>query len=303
MKRILYSLGLLLTAVSAQAQHEDPVTNPLQKVLAEEKDLTPVAYKLFDHRGKSAQYPKMIKELLEADVVFFGELHNNPICHWLQLEVARDLYAQKATQLVLGAEMFETDDQLLINEYFLGFISQSSFEKEARLWPNYETDYKPLLEFAREGGLRFVATNVPRRYASMVFKEGLSKLNDLPDYSKIYFAPLPIKVDEDVACYKKMLEMGNGNVNFPHAQMIKDATMAHFILANWDEKDVFLHFNGAFHSDNKEGIIWYLQQLRPSLKIVVISTVEQEEIDKLDEEHLQKGDYIICVPTRMTKTH
>ena len=63
--------------------------------------------------------------------------------------------------------------------FFLGFISEKNFEKEARLWPNYKTDYKPLVSFAKDNNLSFVATNIPRRYASAVFKNGLKKLRNL----------------------------------------------------------------------------------------------------------------------------
>lgn len=78
--------------------------------------------------------------------------------------------------LILGAEMFESDNQVILNEYLAGLISQSSFENEARLWPNYKTDYKPLVEFAKTNKLQFVASNVPRRYASLVNSKGFEDL-------------------------------------------------------------------------------------------------------------------------------
>ncbi|MCH2022737.1 MAG: ChaN family lipoprotein [Saprospiraceae bacterium] len=268
----------------------------------------PQAYKLYNQKGKEIAYSKMLKELQNADIVFFGELHNNPICHWLQLEVTRDLYAQENDNLLLGAEMFESDNQLLINEFFLGCISEKNFENETRLWSNYKTDYKPLVSFAKDNNLRFVATNIPRRYASSVFKNGLKKLDNLPKYSKVFIAPLPIIEDYELGCYKEMLEMHTHGMTsnpkyYPQAQMIKDATMAYFIYGNWSEGDLFLHFNGTFHSNNKEGIVWYLRQFNPNLKILVITTVEQEEVIKLDKEHYRKGDYIIAVPERMGKTY
>jgi len=268
----------------------------------------PKAYNLFNQKGKAVSYKKMIQDIKQADVVFFGELHNNPVCHWLQLELTRDLYSTESDNLVLGAEMLESDNQMIINEFFLGFISEKNFEKEARIWPNYKTDYKPLVSFAKENNLSFVATNVPRRYASSVFKNGLKKLEGLPDYSKGFIAPLPIKEDYDLPCYKKMLEMDMHGMttdakHYPQAQMIKDATMAHFIYGNWNEGELFLHFNGAFHSDNKEGIVWYLRQINPNLNIVVISTVEQEQVEKLNADNRGVADYIITIPERMGKTY
>lgn len=282
-----------------------PKEEPKEEPKAEEPETLgkPEAYKIYNSKGKEVSYKKMAKNLSESDMVFFGELHNNTICHWLQLELARDLYTLKGEQLVMGAEMFESDNQVIMNEYFLGYISQGNFEKEMRMWPNYSTDYKPLVELAKENGLRFAATNVPRRYASMVSKEGIEKIADLPDHSKIYIAPLPIKIDLSVKCYQEMLEMGGGNELFPQAQMVKDATMAYFTLNNWSKGDLFLHFNGSFHSDNKEGIIYYIRLKEPNLNIMNITTVEQDNIDKLDKEHHGKADYIICVPARMTKTY
>lgn len=268
----------------------------------------PKAYTIFNQKGKVVNYDKMLKELEKADIVFFGEMHNNPICHWLELELARDLYAREDQNLVLGAEMLESDNQLLVNEYFLNYISEKNFEDEARLWPNYKTDYKPLVSFAKENGLSFVATNVPRRYAAAVYRNGLNSLNSLPEYSKVFLAPLPIREDYDLSLYKEMLEMGGHSgateaKHFPQAQMIKDATMAHFIYGNWSEGELFLHFNGSFHSNKKEGIVWYLRQLNPNLKIVVISSVEQEQVTRLDQDNEDIGDYIIAIPERMTKTY
>jgi len=133
------------------------------------------AYKLFRENGKKTRYEKMLQGASEADVVLFGELHTNPISHWLQLELTTDLHAIKGDGLVLGAEMFEADNQLILNEYLTGLISEDKFEEEARLWKNYATDYKPLVLVARDNGLRFIATNIPRRYANTVFKTRLGE--------------------------------------------------------------------------------------------------------------------------------
>lgn len=125
------------------------------------------AYRLYNSEGKEVNYSKMMEELADADIVFFGELHNNPIAHWLELEITKDLYTLRDGELILAAEMFERDDQLIIDEYLSAFYDASKFESEAKLWKNYKTDYKALMEFARDSKLYFVATNVPRRYASM----------------------------------------------------------------------------------------------------------------------------------------
>lgn len=264
------------------------------------------AYSLFNKSGKDVKYEKMLKEAENADIVLFGESHDNPVSHWLQLELTKDLYDLKKDKLVLGAEMFESDNQVILDEYLGDRISQSSFESEARLWPNYKTDYKPLVEFAKKNKLNFVASNVPRRYAALVNKKGFEGLEELSDEAKAFLPPLPIKYDAELNCYKSMMEMeGMGahvTPNFPKAQAIKDATMAHFILKNWSPGQLLIHYHGSYHSENYESIYWYLKQANPDLKIVTIHTVSQDEISELIKENTGKADFTICVDEDMTKT-
>lgn len=267
------------------------------------------AYRIFDQKGKKSSYAKLLKQAMDADIVLFGELHNNPICHWLQLELTTDLYSEKGNLLVMGAEMFERDGQLILDEYTQEQISTSSFESQARLWPNYETDYKPLVEFSKENEIPFIATNVPRRYASIVFRQGFEGLNELGDHAKMFFPPMPIPYDPELPGYQAMLEMGGGsmgghaNDNFPKAQAIKDATMAHFILENFEDGKTFIHYHGTYHSNNFEGIMWYLNEYRPGLNIMTIASVEQQDTEKLLEENEGLADYILVIPKTMTKTH
>ncbi len=258
------------------------------------------AYRIYDQDGKKVKYSKMLKEIADADVVFFGELHNNPICHWLQYEVTSDLYKQNNGDLILGAEMFETDNQLILNEYLLGQISEKSFKKEARLWPNYKTDYQPLVMFAKDSSLKFIATNIPRRYASVVYKKGFDGLETLDPQAKLYIAPLPIEYDTTLECYASMMNMGgmgSGHMSktLPMAQAIKDATMAYSIAAYAGEGKQFIHYNGAYHSDNFESILWYLEKYKPGLKMVTISSVEQEDIDILEDDAVNRANFIIVI--------
>ena len=265
------------------------------------------AYMLFDKAGKNMKYDKMLKEMAEADVVFFGELHNNPICHWLQIELTKDLYVLKDSAIILGAEMFEADNQLILNEYIEGKVSDKNFKKEAKLWPNYKTDYAPLVEFAKTHQLEFIATNIPRRYASIVYNEGFEGLDSLSAEARSYIAPLPVDYDADLKGYRAMLEemkmMGHENENLPKAQAIKDATMAYSIAGAQEKGTLFIHYNGTYHSNDYEGIIWYLNNYKPGLKIITIASAEQQNIEKLDEENENKADYILVIPESMTKTH
>ena len=84
------------------------------------------AYQLYSYGGVPVTYNEMLEKMKDADVIFFGELHNNPISHWLQLELTEDLFENNGKDLILAAEMFESDNQLLIDEYLSGLIPKSS---------------------------------------------------------------------------------------------------------------------------------------------------------------------------------
>jgi len=265
-------------------------------------------YRIFKENGKPIRYQKMIKQIADADVVLFGELHNNAIAHWLELQVTKDMYAVKGEKLILGAEMFEADNQQFVTAYLSGELLEEEFTDTTRLWKNYKTDYKPLLDFAKDHQLHFVASNVPRRYASKVFRGGFEVLEKLSGEEKKWIAPLPITYDAELPGYKAMKEMdmhmsSEMMENFPKAQAIKDATMAHFILANRKPDQQFIHYNGAYHSNNYEGIVWYLKQANPTLKIATIYTATADQIKKMDVELKGKNNYVIVVREDMTKTY
>lgn len=268
------------------------------------------AYRLFTATGKAASYDQMLKSLATADVVFFGEQHNDPIAHWLQLQLAKDLSRLKQGQLVLGLEMFERDVQPLVDQYITGELADSTFERQTRPWPNYGTDYRPLVQLAKQQKFRVVGTNAPRRYASQVAKGSLTVLDALPAAEKAWLPPLPLKVDYELPGYKNMAKMFGGNAahaagvqNIIQAQALKDATMAHFLNQARPAGHLLFHVNGAYHSDNHDGILAYLRQANPKLKVLTISTVSQEQLSKLNKEHEQKADFVLVVPQDMTKTY
>jgi len=267
------------------------------------------AYKIFNAEGNEVTYENVTKDILTSDVVFFGELHNNPIAHWLEFSILKDLYSQTSKKVKAGFEMFEADDQIIIDEYLDGKIKHKHFKKEAKIWPNYNTDYRPLVEYAFNNNIEVIATNIPRRYASMVARDGFESLKKLSDEAKNYIAPLPIDYDSSLPGYRKMLKMSEmhgmkSNKNLPKAQAIKDATMGWFINENQENGDLIIHFNGTYHTNNKEGIVWYLKKYSDEdLNIITIATAEQESIQKLNEKNKQLADYIIVIPENMTKTY
>lgn len=264
------------------------------------------AFVIYNAKGKKVGFNKMKTDLLEESFIFFGEFHDNPISHWMELEITKYLFDAHGGKLKLGFEMFEQDQQLLLNTYLNSTMDEKVFEDSCRLWLNYPTDYKPIIEFAKFNSIFCLASNIPRVYASKLFKKGRASLDSLSELEKSYIAPLDFTVDTTLSQYAALLEMGShmgSAINFVEAQAIKDATMAHFLLKNWNSDEVFLHFNGAYHSDFYQGIVWYLLQQNPDISYSTISTVSQDNTDKLEKEHLGRADFIICVDNDMTTTH
>ena len=126
-----------------------------------------------------------------------------------------------------------------------------------------------------------------------------------------YIAPLPVEYDPELPCYKDMLSMGSAiggpmaksvSENLPKAQAIKDATMAYSIMKNSQPSNTVIHFNGSYHSARHMGIIWYLDKYRPGLRIATITSVMQDDISVLEKDNLNEADFIIAIPSDMTRT-
>ncbi|NJL11811.1 MAG: ChaN family lipoprotein [Microscillaceae bacterium] len=270
------------------------------------------AYQLFDAQGQALTYEALRQSAQKAEIILFGELHNNPICHWLQFELFQDLFATFGPRLKLGAEMFEADNQLILNEYLAGLISEKHLHDEAKLWDNYDTDYRPLVEFAKTQALPVIATNIPRRYAALVSKQGPEALQKLSPEARQWMMPLPLQADLSRPAYANMMKMMSGHgggmgamkpENFAYAQAVKDATMAYFILKNLEKGEVMFHCNGSYHSDNYDSIVWFLLKEAPKKSVLTIATVEQEQLLRLEEENLRRADFVLVIPKNMTKTY
>lgn len=267
------------------------------------------AYQFYNQNGKAITTDKLIKELAEYDIIFFGENHNNSINHWLQLKVTEALHAKKNGQIMLGAEMFERDNQSQLNQYLEGTFDAKTLKDSARLWNNYNTDYKPLIDFAKNNKLKFIATNIPRRYASQTAKEGIESLLALSEQEKAFIAQLPIHVSLETPGYKEMKAMmgdhaeGTKVMNFISAQATKDATMAESILKNIQQGKIFIHYNGNYHSKEFGGIYWYIRQKNPDLKMAVISVFETEDPNlKIPQKDYVPTQFNLIIPSDMTKT-
>lgn len=269
------------------------------------------AYQIYNKEGKPVSFAQMVDHLSKEEVVLFGEYHNNSMIHWLQLKTTEALYQKKGDKLVLGAEMFERDNQDAVSAYVHQKIDAKTFKGSARFWDNYKTDYRPLVDFARDHELEFIATNIPRRYAQLVAKNGLDTLKGLSKEDRAYIAKLPIKVDMETPGYSEMKKflahhVKDNLMNFIKAQATKDATMAESILKHQRRQQLFLHFNGNYHSKSYGGIYWWLNKRKSwleHLKVAVITSAKSDDPALPIPEKVVPTEFIIVVPSDMTKTY
>lgn len=273
-------------------------------VLAQDKP----AYLLYDSRGRALSYKEALRLIERADVFFFGELHDDPIAHWLAYELFRDLYQRRGDVLVLGMEMFETDQQEVLSAYLKGELSMQELRQRTQLWPNFFTDYAPLVEWARQQKVPVYATNAPRLLAREIARQGIAAAEAWNEGQRRFVAPLPFPRLDSLPSYQRMTELSHGHgisaENLRLAQMLKDATMAYRISQVWRPRLLFFHVNGRYHSDYHEGIVAYLRLYAPQIKKVVTLTTERVS-DPKAYHPAQKGlaDIILAVPETMTRTH
>ncbi|MDR9401597.1 MAG: ChaN family lipoprotein [Psychroflexus sp.] len=263
------------------------------------------AFAIYNRDGETINYSQLLNAFSDTDIILFGEEHNSALIHWLQYELISDLFVKEA-DLGIGMEMFSPDQQSAVNDYLAGDINFKALRRQVDLWPNFKTDYLQILTFAKTHNLSFRGTNAPQQIARNVYKKGgFSYLDELSDQQLSYLPPRPIPFDPNLPGYKKMKKMMglHANDDIVKAQALKDATMAHQLTQLAAKNALVLHINGKYHSDNFDGIFWYLQQYQPALKVKTISMVHQADIFSIDKANLEAADFIICIDQNMTKTY
>ncbi len=289
-----YILSSLLILFCLQLQAQDSISK---------------YYKIYDTKShQQISTSNIVEDMNDADVLFFGEEHNDSAGHYLENKIFRALHVRYGAQVALSLEMFETDNQQPLNDYLAGFIDEARLAKDARLWSNYK-DYRPMVDYAKQNKLSVVAANAPRRYVSLVGKRGMNVLDSLDKGAKLFLPPLPY--DTLTGRYReKFYEVmkgspGGDNPKVYYSQSLWDAGMSysiyHYLKKNKGQK-VF-HCVGKFHVEERLGTAAQLQNRNNKLKIRVISMVSDENFNNPDWSKLGiLGDYVILTDPNLKKT-
>ncbi len=266
-------------------------------------------YKIYSTaKQKQVSLDEVVNDLANADVLFFGEEHNDSTGHQLEYEIFKKLADRFPGKAALSMEMFETDCQNVLNEYLDGLIREKNFVADARSWHNYK-DYRPLIELAKGKHIPVTAANAPARYTNMANRLGLSSLLKLSVTGKSYLPPLPIDTATGVY-YDKFLQIMGGHaamagMQLYQAQNLWDATMGWSIAKFYQIHKGYkiLQLNGGFHSEEKLGAAAQLKKYAPNVRILNIAAYSDESFDNPDWNKVSKnGDYIIFTDPKLTKT-
>lgn len=275
-----------------------------------------VPQRVFDTKtGTWSDFEAMSAALVSADVILVGEQHDDANTHALERALLESL-ARRRPDIVLSLEMFERDAQAPLDAYLAGTLDEASFLKASRPWPKYQTDYRPLVELARERRWPVIAANVPRPLASGVAKAGLESLDALaPDQrpwiaadrqcpKDAYFDRFAATMSghpagegpDAVAKQAAMVE------RYYLAQCLKDEVMGESIARvakGPGEGPLVVHYNGAFHSDFRLGATERARRRLPGSRIAVISMLPVASLDNLapSADDLTRADYLIYTLT------
>jgi len=287
--------------------------------------LSETNYRIFSvKQGKEVSLKEIVTDMDNYDVLMFGEEHNDSVTHFLEASVFELLHLKFGEELALSMEMFDRDVQPVMDEYLKGFIQEKHFKKDARAWSNYR-DYRPMVQFAKQKKLDVICANAPTRYTNLAGRKGQAALEELPDGSKEYFAPLPYDTASgkyfaklmglthtpppaagDTAKKQPMPAMSMGNFNMVTAQSLWDATMAYSITKYMkkNKSKKIMQVNGKFHSDEGFAVVTQLYNYNSKIKPLIVSTASDENFPKIKwNDYKQYGDYIIITDPKVPRTY
>jgi uncharacterized iron-regulated protein len=263
--------------------------------------------------GAAVSFDDLISQAAMSDIVFFGEQHDDPETHFAEFALLEGI-GRHRDRVVLSLEMFERDVQPMLDDYLAGRMSEADFLEKSRPWPRYATDYRPLVMLAKARGWPVVAANVPRPIAAAVNHAGLAALDMLTPASRAW-AAAQISCPHD-AYYARVAAEASGHSpgnttmtpadsaqmaamtdRFYEAQCIKDETMGESIahaLRGAGEDAIVVHFNGAFHTDYRQGTAARVLRRVPGARVLVITAVPAADPARASlGDATSRADYVV----------
>lgn len=247
-------------------------------------------YQLYSPEGTALSLQQLPQSVQNADVILIGEWHTHAGVHRFQTDLLKTLSTQH--RVALSMEQFTRDKQTIVNQYLAGEIGEQVLIQQGNAWPNYESDYRPLIELAKSQQMDVIAANAPKSTVRCIGRQGLAYLDKLNQEERGYLAS-EINTGESEYKSKFMASMHHGKPEQTEkqfaAQVTWDETMAESIV-NYRQQHPntqVIHVAGKFHIEQGLGTAHSILRRDPYLKVVVISPVSS-----VDE---QGSDYQLLV--------
>ncbi|MEE9691798.1 ChaN family lipoprotein [Aeromonas hydrophila] len=256
----LFTLPLLLAACATTAPVNDAGTL--------------YHYQLKATQGNDLTLGQALARVADADIVLVGELHTHPAVHLLQARMLAGLAAD-GRPLVLSMEQFSRADQPVLDAYLAGRIGEAALIRDGNAWPNYQSDYRPLVEFAKAHHLPVIAANAPKPLVSCVGQEGPAWLEKLPAPRRSQLART-LTLGDDPYRQKFMASLHHGdadsNARRFAAQTSWDDTMAESMVdyLRSHPSQRIMHIAGNFHVEEGLGLASRIASRNPDLKVALV---------------------------------
>lgn len=313
-RQTILTATLFAFAAALPLSAQDPVP------VAIDTAYVPGEYRVFTGTGERADLDDVVAAMAGHDVVFIGETHDDPTGHMLEAELLRRAWetygAARASAagdgrrrtVALSLEFFQRDVQPIVDEYIAGLISETVFRADSRPWPRYATDYRPLIEFAKEHGVEVIASNAPRRYTSRVTMHGRESLDALSPVAKQSLPPLPYGQpsaeyrDQWIEVISRVMSQEGMKCGVPvaqaaapsgahdnmgnqlHSQTLWDASMAYWISQHLTSNPgaLVLHMVGSFHVARGTGTPEHLAAYSPGSRAMIVMLRPVADVDTFE---------------------
>ena len=187
----------------------------------------------------------LIEKVLDRQVVFIGESHDQYQHHLNQLAIIKGLHARHS-DMAIGLEFFFQPYQDVLDRYIAGEIEEADLVRESEYFKRWRFDYRlyrPIFQYAREHGIPLIALNLESEITRQVGREGVESL---PDELK---QRLPSEIDRENEAYRERMQSafdahphkeGRNFENFLDVQLLWDEGMAQR-AAEWMQQNPDSH--------------------------------------------------------------
>ncbi|MGM0423531.1 MAG: ChaN family lipoprotein [Thermodesulfobacteriota bacterium] len=135
---------------------------------------------ILDEQGRSLHMAELRQSLAQAEFVLVGENHGNACDHQLQAKLLQ-VWAESGKGPVLGLEMVPAASQDILDEFNQGKISVPELEsalKWEEIWGHDFSLYQPVLQAARDFGIRVFGLNMSQAALQELQDKGLRNMSE-----------------------------------------------------------------------------------------------------------------------------